>query len=148
MQRKRENCTLRERKVGLCISKYHHHVLGKENENYVGIGEGGFFIMIGQWSSQLFDWSRVLLFVEAENVWPEKYEQRMMVKAIQKRVYLNQDHNEWQVLSESPEAERDIGCKLDSHYPRRQLEMAARSSHLRRWPTMGKRGSNRDAQEY
>lgn len=45
MQRKREKHTLESWTI---YSEHHHPVLGTENENYAGIGEGGIFITIGQ----------------------------------------------------------------------------------------------------
>lgn len=45
MQRKREERTLGSWTI---YSEHRHPVLGTENENQAGIGEGGIFISIGQ----------------------------------------------------------------------------------------------------
>lgn len=56
-------------KVGLHISEQNRQVMGKENESYLGTGEVGFFITIGQWSISALNNSKMRTLIKNNQIW-------------------------------------------------------------------------------
>lgn len=97
----------------------HHQILGKEKEKHVEVAKRRFS-------------SPVDGHIDLRREWT--------VKITQRGVDLSQDHNEWQVLSESQGRERRLGCRMEGHRSSEAVtNKGARRNHPGRLFRMGKK---------